>query len=168
METRREQMTTGGIDGHSNFSGDDSEYQDWYGCGGRSRDSGCLEESNFACTIRALEAVDPEGEDHRVESYGHWAVGWIEEIYVRPGSPCFDAATEIEAALSDYPVLDESDFSERETEAANETWSGCFGDAGRIAYIRENPGQFDFHDWADLRAVVRGDYFTGYASELLA
>jgi len=29
MRTRREQMTSGGIDNYSNFIGNDTEYQDW-------------------------------------------------------------------------------------------------------------------------------------------
>ena len=167
MKTRKEQMTGGGLDGYSNFIGDDSEYCEWYGCGGKSRDSDCLELSNFDCIIAQLEEADPDGKDHRTESYGHWAVGWIEEIYVRPKSKCFDIASEIERALENYPVLDEEDYSRREQEEAEEIWRNCYSDSDRIEYIRKNRSQFDPETFSDLLRCARGEFFLGYASELI-
>ncbi len=168
LQTRRQQMTTGGIDGYSNFMGDDSEYRDWYGFVGRSRDSGQLELSNYAVAVARLEEIDPSGDDWREESYGHWACGWVEEVYVRPGSACQDYAEECAAALADYPVLDEMDFCERESEEADRVWQDCYSESERVEYMRQNRSQFDFADWADLRAQVRGEYFRGYASELIS
>jgi len=111
----------GCVDGYKNYLGiDDSEYQDWFGVVGRSRDSGILEESNFA---KALEMLGGDGDNVRVERYGHWACGWIEEVYVRPGTPECLIAEEIERKLDNYPILDEDDFGRRETDEAARYWA---------------------------------------------
>jgi hypothetical protein len=164
MKTRYQQMTSGGIDGYSNFSGDDTEYRDWFGILGQSRDSNCLERSNFEIGLKMLGG---ESETVRVERYGHWAVGWIEEIYVKPNSAAHEIAKEIESKLADYPVLNESDFSEKEINEANEVWKNCYSWKDRIDYIRKHYNHFDFTGFSDLMACVRGEYFAGYASELI-
>lgn len=165
MKTRKEQMTiVGTVDGYQNFMGDDSYYQDWYGVIGRSRVSDILEECNFEV---ALDMLGGEGENVRVERYGHWACGWIEEIYVRPETEEYNIACKIEKSLEDYPILDEEKFSEMESAAANEVWRDCYSIRDRIEYIREHRSQFDFNSITSLREVIRGEYFNGYASEIL-
>lgn len=164
MKTREETMTSGAIDGYHNFLGDDSEYKDWFNVIGRSRDSECIEESNFDA---ALKELGGEGENVRVERYGHWAVGWIEEVYVRPNTPEAAKAEAIHKKLEDYPVLDDDDFSERETEAANEQWRDCYDNDDRIRYMREHPEQFEFRSFSDMLGCARGKYFSGWSSELL-
>ena len=164
MKTRREQMTSGGLDGYSNFAGDDSDYRDWFGIVGRSRDSSELEESNFHA---ALQMLGGESDTVRVERYGHWAVGWIEEVYVKPGSPAETIARSIEAQMEDYPVLDEEDFCQREHKSAQQVWSDCYSDSERVQYMRENASQFEPNSFADLLGCARGKYFIGYASELI-
>lgn len=164
MKTRQEQMTGGGLDGYHNFLGDDSDYRDWFGILGQSRDSEALERSNFRV---GLEMLGGESDDVRVEHYGHWAVGWIEEIYVRPGSPAHNIAIEIEAQLSDYPVLGEDDFYMEESDEADEVWRLCFDVAERIGYIRDHRNQFYFDSLADMIGCVRGNYFAGDACDLL-
>lgn len=138
--------------------------ESWLIAGARNRDSDCLEESNFACTLKALGG---EGTDVEVHRFGHWACGWYELILVRPGSEMAEEAEQIEAALSDYPVLDEHDLSEREMNAANETWRHCYSQKQRIEYIRDNREQFDFRSFVEMLGCARGKYFAGYASELL-
>ena len=135
----------------------------------RNRDSDCLAESNFAA---ALKSLGGEGADVEVHRFGHWACGWFEVIIVRPCSEAEKEATRIEDALEDYPILDESDHSERELAEADRVWeqyrvSGLSQEASRIEYIREHRSQFEFHDMTDLMGCVRGKYFAGYASELL-
>lgn len=119
MKTRKEQMTSGGIDSYRNFIGNDSEYQEWYGILGRSRDSGIIQLSNFEVGIKLLGG---ESDDVRIERYGHWACGWIEGVYVRPGSRAESIARQIDADLVNYPILDEEDYSRREYEAAADYW----------------------------------------------
>jgi len=63
--------------------------------------------------------------------------------------------------------VDEMDFSELETETANEIWEKCYNEKARIEYIRKNRSQFDFNDFLDLWHCVKGEYFCGYASELI-
>lgn len=152
-----------GFDSHINF---DNDREAWLvlPCG-RNRDSECLDESNFAT---ALKILGGEREDVEVHRFGHWACGWFEIILVRPDSAAAKEAEEIEAALANYPVLDDNDYSEREHEAANETWRVCYTDKKRIEYIRDNRSQFEFRSLADMMGCVRGKYFAGYASELLS
>lgn len=130
----------------------------------RNRDSGCLDESNFAC---ALKELGGESDTVEVCRFGHWGNGWFEIIIVQPDTDAHKKAIDIEAGLSNYPVLDDNDFSEREMEAANETWKNCYDTAERIEYIREHESQFEFRSFADMLGCVRGNYFAGYASELL-
>ena len=167
LRTRYEQMTSGGLDGYDNFAGDDTDYREWFGFVGQSRDSGALERSNFEVATAELERIDPEGTDWRTERYGHWAVGWIEETYVRPGSKCQEYAEEIREALENYPVIDEEHYSDLETAEADEVWKTCFNWRERLEYVRENPDQFEPYSLADLLGCVRGEYFGGYAGELL-
>ena len=106
-------MSGGGIDSYSNYSGFD--YAGWL-CGpSRSRDSDILAESNFQT---ALEMLGGEIEDQiEVRRVGHWACGWFEQIMVKATSPKAQELFEIHKSLKQYPVLDESDFSEREYES---------------------------------------------------
>jgi len=142
----------------------------------RNRDSGCLDESNFAVAEKLLAAVDPEGEDHENHRFGHWACGWFEILIVRPGSKAAAEAEGIEAGLENYPVLDDEDFSEREQEAAQLTWTNCFNDRERLDYIRDHWSQFENCKakwypaqaaWRNLLDCVRGRVFFGCASELV-
>jgi len=143
----------------------------------RNRDSGCLTESNFAKGLEAIggesmgEAADDDGEPEslvQVVREGHWACGWIEWIAIhQDATEALRKADEIAGALESYPVLDESDFSEREQVEAEQVWKNCYNEKERIEYIRKYRGQFDFLDFAELLSNVRGKYFSGYASELI-
>ena len=130
------------------------------------RDSDALERSNFRS---ALEALGGESETVHVVREGHWAVGWIEWIAIHESDEkALSIQYEIEGSLADYPVLNELDWCEEEAEEANEVWRNCYDEKERIEYVREYPDQFYFSSWSDLRNVIRGEYFAGYASELLA
>lgn len=65
-------------------------------------------------------------------------------------------------------VLDEEDYSAREHESANQLWLDCYSPSKRIEYIRKHRNQFNFAAFSDLLKCVRGEYFAGYASELLS
>jgi hypothetical protein len=137
---------------------------------GQSRDSDALERSNFACM---LDALGGESDVVTVVRESHWAVGWVEWIAIEAdGTPESDKALEtadaIKGKLADYPVVNESHWSELEQEDANDTWRECYSPQERIRYIREHRSQFEFHDYADMLGCVRGQYFAGYASELLS
>jgi hypothetical protein len=134
------------------------------GCG-QSRDSDALERSNFACMLKALGG---ESETVQVVRENHWAVGWVEWIAIhQDDGAALKIADEIQEGLQDYPVVDESHWSELEQEEASEVWRDCYSPKERIRYIREHSSQFEFHNFRDLLGCVRGEYFAGYASELL-
>lgn len=107
------------------------EQQDWLVAPvSQNRDSGPLAESNFASF---LAEVGGESESVEVHRFGHWGPGWFEIILIAPNSPHLKRAEELEAALEDYPVLDDQDYSKREHEEYCESWDYW----GRLDYVRE-------------------------------
>jgi len=106
----------------------------WVAPVSHTRDSGPLDESNFAA---ALAALGGESDTVQVHRFGHWGPGWFEIVLIDPADlERVKVAGELEAALSDYPVLDDDDFSAREWEAAEEYWSAC-SMRERVGYLRE-------------------------------
>lgn len=86
----------------------------------QTRDSECLDQSNFRSALKMLR-----GEDERCEvrRFGHWGPGWYEIILVHPAfGYLIDRITE---SLENYPILDDGDFSELEYETACEYWQQC-------------------------------------------
>lgn len=91
------------------------------------RDSGLLDQSNAAFIAKALkpftEVFDP---DVVMESHHHWAVGSISgfsiRVFDRQGeiTEAFAKYHELAEAMDQYPILDESDYSERELKATLE------------------------------------------------
>ncbi len=139
---------------------------------GKHRDSDLLSESNFDVGYSKIKELNTELENGdksiRIIREGHWAVGWVEWIGIHESNiPALKVADSIQDKLNDYPVIDESNWSEREDKEANRIWKENYSTKERINYIRENESQFDFSDYSDLISVVRGKYFSGYASELI-
>lgn len=87
----------------------------------QTRDSGPLDQSNFAA---ALEIMGGEGDDVEVHRFGHWGPGWFEIIIFNPANAdLLSKAEDIERSLEHYPVLDEDDLSRREYEQMEDSWS---------------------------------------------
>ena len=92
-----------------------------------NRDSGLLDQSNAKVIAKAM-APFTEGDDSDVmiESHTHWAVGHVDGFSIRVFdsngdiTPAFKAYHELAEAMEAYPILDESDYSERELEATLE------------------------------------------------
>lgn len=81
---------------------------------GRSRDSDLMRESNFDAL---LELLGGESESVEVVRDSHWAAGWIESIRVSiKDKEKIKIALEALYSLEDYPLLDETDYYERENE----------------------------------------------------
>ena len=86
------------------------------------RDSDILGESNWAVISADMERRFPE--DVTIERMGHWAVGWVDYLLVRmldddgQLTEAGDAALDWKDKLDRYPVADENDYSERESEEA--------------------------------------------------
>jgi hypothetical protein len=78
------------------------------------------------CRIKELKSK-PEFEDEwKIVTCIHWAVGWVEHLAFKAidedGKPTkmFEFIQEWSDALDDYPIADESDYSELEYETAIE------------------------------------------------
>lgn len=84
----------------------------------RNRDSGVLTESNWEAQLATLDHVGAEYEIHR---WGHWGPGWFEICLIHPDHA--QVVEELEASLMDYPILDESDYCNREHEAVQKHWN---------------------------------------------
>ena len=151
------------FDSLDNYCGD-IPTPEWHKVLTRSRDSDLLTESNWEC---ALQRLGGEGEDVEIHRFGHWACGWWEALAVRANTPAYEEAVKIVDELNDYPCLDESDYSEKESEEAHRIWSDCFNTRDRIKYIRDNKDEFNFNGFSDIRAQVKGEYFTGDDSHLI-
>lgn len=164
----------------STYFGRDSHYRgecgSWLVCATLNRDADCLSRSNYRCFVQALGGKGTEGakgnedisDSVAIEEASHWACGWIQYLIVDPA--CLESvktAEEILERLDNYPVLDDEDFCALEMEEANDIWRDYYRPKERLEYIREHRSQFDFRGFADLLAVARGKYFSGYASELL-
>jgi hypothetical protein len=101
-----------------------------------NRDADCLTESNAAAIKDALseftgwmaDPIDGSTFDVEEQSHNHWAVGHVDGIVIRcigpdgKVTPAFRVLYELAEKLDGYPVLDEDDFSERESDAADEAW----------------------------------------------
>jgi hypothetical protein len=94
---------------------------------GQNRDSECLDQSNFAVMLERLGGESDTVEVHR---FGHWGPGWFEIIIIDPTTQSkVKIAADAERDLADYPILDETDYSQREYDASCEVWdSFCLSD----------------------------------------
>jgi hypothetical protein len=98
----------------------------WYTSG---RDVGLLEQSNHQEIAKLLHPFT-QGDDPDVvaESHSHWAVGHVDgfsiRVYGKDGNitDAFGAYCDIKKRLDAYPVLNESDYSEKEYEATLENY----------------------------------------------
>jgi len=76
------------------------------------RDSDVLTRSNFEV---GLERLGGESETVEVIHEGHWAVGWVQWIKIDGSNiEALNLADEMAGDILDYPVLDESHWSEKE------------------------------------------------------
>jgi len=101
------------------------EPDDWAIFYTHNRDSSLADESNAAVFKKTLQPfLDEDEPDVVSERHSHWACGWVEgyaiRVYDAEGevTKAFAAYAELALALQEYPILDESDYSEREFEAA--------------------------------------------------
>ena len=151
-----------GWDSLSNYMGE-IPGSEWLCVMTRNRDSDCLTESNWRT---ALEMLGGESESVQIDRFGHWACGWWESLSVKDGTPSVAIAEKIKEKMDSYPVLDEEDFMQLESQEADKFWKS-WSNKERINYIREHYSEMTFHSFADLLSSARGDHFAGYAGDLL-
>lgn len=93
-------------------------FYEYYVFFGQNRDSDLLTQSNF---ISALKQIGGETETVQVIRQGHWACGWIELIMIHENDEVsLMKADKIKKAYKNYPVVDESHFSEFEHDAVSD------------------------------------------------
>lgn len=139
-----------------------------------NRDSGLLDQSNAHIIEKALQEFT-EGDDPDVvmESHSHWAVGHVDGFSIRVFdangeiTPAFRLYHELAERLDDYPILDESDYSNRQYEA---TLDNIMDAAWRLKNDFELPDgwESEVYSWlSDHRSgeVENRDDQGGYPSE---
>lgn len=130
-----------------------------------NRDSDALARSNWACQLKALGGESDTVEVHR---FGHWGPGWFEIVIINPeDQERVKIAEELEAALSDYPVIDDEHFSQEENDEAAEVWANCYNEKQRVKWLRNHGRDCHFDSFKDLRNCIRGEFFNGDCSSLL-
>ena len=119
-------------------------WKGWFVGLGRTRDSDTLTRSNFEVFLKALRELPEvlvDDTDNAVASCrteredwsevnsvfivpeSHWACGWIDWVAIHPkNEAAMKLADEMLCAISNYPVLDEDDWSRREDEAVLKWW----------------------------------------------
>lgn len=107
-----------------NYAG--ADLSDRYTVIGRTRDANLLEASNYDVACAQLQALDPDGRYVEIHHFRHWACGWIDALTVRVDAPAalLAAADTLLAQLADYPILDESDYCDRESAEMARIWGG--------------------------------------------
>jgi hypothetical protein len=135
----------------------------------RTRDSQSLENSNFDTALKMLGGESDLVEVHR---FGHWGPGWYEIILVFPDEDenitfvtKVHLLQEMQRNLDNYPVLDEEDFSQKETDAIQKglrsMWIGKIKDS----ITRINGWEGELHN----ELMENGIYLTedsGYDKEV--
>ena len=97
--------------------------EDWAVIYTHNRDSGLLDQSNAGVIRKAmLPFTEDDDPDVVFESHSHWAVGHVDGLSIRVFkrgriTKAFRVYHELAERMADYPILDESDYSERESNA---------------------------------------------------
>ena len=90
-----------------------------------TRDSLLLERVNWQVVTADLERVSQHDETGS-HCMGHWSCGWYEIFLIHADdAAALQAADQWACSLADYPVADESAWSEAECEAVADYWERC-------------------------------------------
>jgi hypothetical protein len=138
-----------------------------------NRDSGLLDQSNADAIAQAMEPFT-EGDDPDVvmESHDHWAVGHVDGFSIRVYldgeiTEAFRKYHDLMEQLDGYPILDEEDYSRRESEATLENIDDA---AWRVKYEYSLPDGWEgiVYSWLSdhrQRAIENRDDQGGYPEE---
>ena len=97
--------------------------EDWAIFYTHNRDSGLLDQSNASVIHKAMQPfAEGSNPDVVFESHSHWAVGSVDGFSLRVFkrgriTKAFRKYHELQRQMDDYPILDETDYSNREYEA---------------------------------------------------
>jgi hypothetical protein len=107
----------------SNYVGED--YSEYYVVLTKHRDSDLIQESNFDCVQRDIEAGFIDSTE--VIRLNHWAVGWVELLLIHESN--LEALIEADRIVykleSIYPIFDEDDYTQRVYDTACEIWDNA-------------------------------------------
>jgi hypothetical protein len=136
-----------GWDSSANYAGK-TDWDGWYCVLGWNRDSGLIDECN---KDEALKRLGGEREGAvEVVRIGHWACGWCEYLAVHESDQnAMQEAESIREDVDNYPILNEDDFSNKEYEAAQDTWKDLLSIKERVE-LCQKAGVNIFaarHDW---------------------
>jgi hypothetical protein len=138
----------------------------------QNRDSGLLDQSNAEAIADAMKPFLDHG-DVMEEHHNHWACGWVDGYAIRVYrdgkiTDAFRTYHDLQTRLSDYPVLDEDDYSNRVCEA---TLANIADSAWRLKKEYDLPSDWGFQTYRwlsdhDCSEIENDDDRGGYPSEL--
>lgn len=108
-------------DSKANYAGDRSRFHWFVAPVILTRDADLLEKSNWDTACKMLDVDKQSGVE--MHNFGHWACGYYDIILIHPwNKKAIAIGEDIESSLSDYPILDDDDFSRRELEDRDTQW----------------------------------------------
>ena len=143
------------------------DYEGYYILYSMHRDSDHLTISNFETILKLFEDIgvnvveDYDMSDKKHPSVinvrmKHWLVGWIDTIMIyEDASPAiWDHVESINKALSDYPILDDDNYYEKEQNIINESYESYIKD--EFMDIIKN--YFDLYDIEEKEDILSKTY----------
>ena len=101
---------------------------EWFVVLVKTKNVSSLEKSNFAAAIDRLTAIsvnmvgNKEDDDWAIETSGHWLLGFMSFLVVRPNTEAFNIGQLIQEELKGYPVLDEELYLDYDLEDRKYLW----------------------------------------------
>jgi hypothetical protein len=115
----------------------------------QTRDAGLLTQSNWRTIIKYL---DERMVVYRIVRFSHWLCGWIETILIHESEKkSVEVGNEITQKLSEYPIFNEDDFSDLESEKAYEMLSEIKNDISNL-----EPGE-KLKGWSHINETMTDD-----------
>lgn len=124
----------------------------------QTRDSECLDQSNFRSALKMLGGEDERCEVHR---FGHWGPGWYEIILIHPAFGYL--IDQIKESLENYPILDDSDYYELESETAQNYWKMC-SIADRVEWCQRYHVSIFAARWDEIPEDQSGELLSALAN----
>lgn len=84
------------------------DHPDWLVTFAQTRDSDQVERSNWQFITSSILTAYPD--DAVIESMGHWAVGWVEYLLVKPDSPAVKVMSDWVEVLKIYPIANDEHY----------------------------------------------------------
>lgn len=115
----------------SNYSGND--YSDCFFIYSQCRDSDLMVRTNWDTLTEEFKS-EIEAEYVEVSRASHWAVGWVESILIKDNAPLkvLFKAFKYRECLNDYPIIDDSAYSENEW---NEAYEYAESEASSVSQV---------------------------------